>query len=329
MLTKVKAHRTEAEAEKEGDVLDYRGNAVADHEARAAAEYYTPPASVIAQHAYLQKAHKLILGVVRLLAVWPTYKDAINSGVWQTPSKAVTRKLRQVAAVTTHTFEWSPQVKAFVCTTCGRRSKTGRHTVCRPQSRYEEGQSAHSSHDMCVSINEVTGGKLFFCQRCGHYAQVRWQKLLGPCSRTPSVGTTAWYQRKRLLDGKHPGTRKAWGIPYSAIRFRTLPCEDTSLIASYGRNQFDTADADLRFEDSDEDPLEAYPNCWGFPPPSMAEEFPALDLFGAEYDPPQFDTAFGNLDEEDQGLQACGEDMGYLPNEGDEDLSHELCEYWN
>ena len=181
----------------------------------------------------------------------------------------------------------------------------------------------------CVSINEATGETLFFCQRCGHYAQVRWQKLLGPCSRTPSIGTTAWYQRKRLLDGKHPGTRKAWGIPYSAIRFRTLPCEDTSLIASYGTNQFDTADADLRFEDSDEDPLEAYPNCWGFPPPSMAEEFPALDLFGAEYDPPQFDTAFGNLDEEDQGLQACGEDMGYLPEEGDEGLSHGHCEDWN
>ena len=60
----------------------------------------------------------------------------------------------------------------------------------------------------------------------------------------------------------------------------------------------------------------------------MAEEFPALDLYGEVYDPPQFDTALGNLGNEDQGTQACDEDMGYLPTEGDEDLSLGLGEEW-
>ena len=106
------------------------------------------------------------------------------------------------------------------------------------------------------------------------------------------------------------------------IRYHTLPCEGISISAPSDKYQFDEADADLYSEDTEEeDSLEAYPNCWGVPPPSLAEEFPALDLMGAEFFPPQFDTAFGNLNEEEQGPESREEDMGYLPEEGDDCLS--------
>ena len=209
-LIKTKAHRSAEEAEASGDAFFYKGNAVADREAKAAAQIDMPGNDLLRQHSKLGKrAVEVLHQFVSVLVLWPCFAQAVELGKWVSTPKKVAARTKRLR--TEHQFKWAPTIHRFVCLTCGKRSKFGKHRSCQPALTMVD--SVHTSHRLSVLEHDTTGEVLYFCRVCGAFAQVNVRGLRQVCTGPPEEKTTPWYKKEKLLDGFHPTTRICWGKP--------------------------------------------------------------------------------------------------------------------
>ena len=208
----------------------WQGNRAADQAAKQAAQRALPPDLKIQEVlAATKQAIGLYRAIGKMLAHYPHARDTwgVLARARQTSSCARVRE-----KPTPHKFQWHAHKQLWVCAVCARYKRCGRSpldsTSCNKPSPtlaafLSDGDSGN--HLLYVS-NPSQGPPLYFCKRCGAYAQHKALSLIDECGqphdRKQSSVTTA-QQRTRLgigASGKRSLRRIQTG--WHPIHFKTI-----------------------------------------------------------------------------------------------------------
>ena len=115
-VDKVKAHRSQQQAQAEGDLKHWHGNEAADNFAKGAA-LHNLPAKVLqeAQEGAMHQGKKMLVALATLFSKWPKYHEAIKTGTW-TPSGKPHK--REAKFKRKHEWKWSKERKHYRCDKC-------------------------------------------------------------------------------------------------------------------------------------------------------------------------------------------------------------------
>ena len=108
-----------------------------------------------------------------------------------------------------HRFEWSFLHKRWVCQVCLRTKSRVRgkadNSRCEPPSKRIAAMlsGGHPSHRVRVAIAQ-DGPPLYFCDRCGAYAQTRPRGLLWECPPEAEITPQGRDYLRRIAKGRHP-----------------------------------------------------------------------------------------------------------------------------
>ena len=115
-VAKINAHRSQEQAETEGDLDHWHGNEAADNYAKNAA-MHNLPAQVLqtAQTGAVKHGKKLFVALASLFNLWPKYKEAVKAGTWAQPEKPQKRVAQERRK---HEWVWSVERNLFRCSKC-------------------------------------------------------------------------------------------------------------------------------------------------------------------------------------------------------------------
>lgn len=205
VFKKTKAHRDKYDAEYYGDLHNFNGNDYADSQARAEARRTGPDEKTVSlvQDAELA-TETLVKWAARMLCLWPTFREAVDTGQWTVVSSS--KRGRNRGPATPHDWQWSAAGSRFVCSACMRWSRRPALSIGKCKWAAAETSrvvmSAHATHVLRRLVS-VRHASVVFCERCGVFTETHLRSLLQPCLGKPA-NPTAKSRLGRMSKGRHP-----------------------------------------------------------------------------------------------------------------------------
>ena len=169
----------------------------------------------------MRQGKKMLVALATLFSKWPTYHEAIKTGIW-TPSGKPHK--REAKLKRKHEWKWSKERKHYRCGKCHSTAYcTTKLLECTPVPEPPEGESPYIPDRMHLShaiwgISRDDKDPIWFCRRCGHYAFRRCKKLTEVCRGPLAEKSVPWYRLQELKEGKYPNTKEFWAKPTLALR---------------------------------------------------------------------------------------------------------------
>jgi len=185
-VAKTKAHRTKEEAEAQGDLEAFMGNAMVDCLCRDKAKARLPEQERIdsfrAQQALGAQLYRF---VAKMLTLWePLHHKALLA-----TAEAYANRPKAPSRHKPHQYHYVQHRRAWVCQGClkvrrgTRRPKPG--NSCPDNLRRlgtRAARAAHLGHQVCIACpSSDPQSPLLFCRVCGAYGEQRFVNLGKPC----------------------------------------------------------------------------------------------------------------------------------------------------
>ena len=197
-VIKTKAHRSAEDAA--GDPY-YAGNHTADLLAKRAARIMGPSDGIINQNSEAYSRHRVLLKHVAKAISKSFELPRIELDITLKPRKPRVCKVQREP----HTFVWSQRFGKYVCTACRIvRKRPCARVACHALPVWVRALADDpKGHQLRVAVVEPSEDRrrVYFCRRCGCYAEVRPIHLADFC-RAGASGQLA--RVKRVRRGFHP-----------------------------------------------------------------------------------------------------------------------------